>query len=47
MCIEDTAGMIDEMYAYLYELYPPKFPQILRSLLSEEEMQCVENPALT
>jgi hypothetical protein len=46
MCIEDTAGMIDEMYAYLYELYPPKFPQILRSLLSEEELRCIENPAL-
>jgi hypothetical protein len=46
MCIDDTAGMIEEMYAYLYEIYPPKFPQILRELLSEEELAEVDNPAL-
>jgi hypothetical protein len=32
MCIDDTAGMIEEMYAYLYEVYPPLFPSILREL---------------
>jgi len=46
MCIDDTAGMIDEMYAYLYELYPPKFPAILRDLLSQEELALVDNPPL-
>lgn len=46
MCIDDTAGMIEEMYAYLYELYPPKFPQILRELLGPEELAALDAPAL-
>jgi hypothetical protein len=46
MCIEDTAGMIEQMYEYLYDVYPPKFPQILRELLSEEELAAVEDPTL-
>jgi hypothetical protein len=29
MEIQDTAGMIEEMYAYLYDLYPPLMPQML------------------
>jgi hypothetical protein len=32
MQIQDTAGMIEEMYAYLYDLYPPLMPQILHDL---------------
>jgi hypothetical protein len=32
MEIQDTAGMIEEMYAYLYDLYPPLMPEILRDL---------------
>ncbi|TAK56208.1 MAG: glycoside hydrolase [Dehalococcoidia bacterium] len=46
MCIDDTAGMIDEMYDYLYDLYPPLFPSILRDLLSPEELAVVEDPPL-
>ncbi len=46
MCIDDTAGMIDEMYDYLYGLYPPLFPSILRELLSPEELAFVEDPPL-
>ena len=47
MCIDDTAGMIEQMYAYLHELYPPLFPRILRELLSAEEMALVDDPVLT
>jgi hypothetical protein len=46
MEIEDTPGMIEQMYEYLYDLYPPLFPQILRSMLSEEEMAAVDDPQL-
>jgi hypothetical protein len=38
--------MIEEMYVYLYELYPPLMPRILRDLASDEEMSAVESPAL-
>jgi hypothetical protein len=44
--IEDTAGMIEEMYAYLYERYPPLMPQILRDLASDDEMAAIEAPVL-
>jgi hypothetical protein len=46
MRIDDTAGMIEEMYTYLYDLYPPLLPQIMRDLASDEEMAAIENPAL-
>ena len=46
MCIQDTAGMIDEMYAYLQTLYPPKFPAILRDLATDEEMARIDAPEL-
>ena len=46
MCIDDTAGMIEEMYLYLYELYPPKFPAILRDLMSPEELAAIDDPPL-
>ena len=46
MCIDDTAGMIEQMYAYLHELYPPLFPRVLRDLLPAEEMALVDDPAL-
>lgn len=46
MCIDDTAAMIQEMYAYLYHLYPPKFPAILRTLLAPEEIAALDAPPL-
>lgn len=46
MCIDDTAGMIEQMYEYLYEIYPPRFPQILREMLSEEELTQIDAPLL-
>ncbi len=44
--IEDKDGMIVEMYRYLYDLYPPLFPQMLRELASPEELALVEDPPL-
>jgi hypothetical protein len=42
MEIQDTAGMIEEMYAYLYDLYPPLMPQTLLdidSISAERSLQ--------
>lgn len=44
--IADTQGMVIEMYRYLYDLYPPLFPQMLRELASPEELALVEDPPL-
>ena len=44
MRIDDTAAMLEATYAYLYDLYPPRFPAILRDLLSEEELAAIEDP---
>jgi hypothetical protein len=33
-----------KMYDYLYEIYPPRFPAILESTLSEEELEAVNRP---
>ncbi len=44
--IADKQGMVIEMYGYLYDLYPPLFPQILRELASPEELALVEDPPL-
>lgn len=46
MSIDDTAGMIEEMYEYLYDIYPPRFPAILSELLTQEELAAVEDPEL-
>ncbi len=46
MRIRDTDGMIVEMYEYLYDLYPPLFPQILRDLATEDEVAAIEDPPL-
>ena len=46
MCIDDTAGMIEQMYEYLYDVYPPRFPQILRELLSEDDLRMIDSPPL-
>ncbi|MFH1382106.1 MAG: glycoside hydrolase [Chloroflexota bacterium] len=35
-----------KMYDYLFELYPPRFPAILESTLTEEEINTVNNPTL-
>ena len=46
MCIDDTAALLEATYAYLYDVYPPRFPAILRELLSDEEWALVEEPEL-
>jgi hypothetical protein len=42
----DVATVLTAMYEYLYRLYPPKFPAILQSTLSEEELQELKKPEL-
>jgi hypothetical protein len=44
--IGDKLGMVIEMYRYLYDLYPPLFPQLLRDLAPPEELAMVEDPEL-
>lgn len=44
MEIGDTAAMLEATYAYLYDIYPPRFPAILRELLSAEELALIDNP---
>jgi hypothetical protein len=34
------------MYDSLYRLYPPRFPQILESTMSEEELRFLKKPEL-
>jgi len=38
--------LILKMYDYLFELYPPRFPAILESTLTEEEIKMVNLPIL-
>ncbi|MBM3118107.1 MAG: glycoside hydrolase [Chloroflexi bacterium] len=42
----DVDTVLTAMYEYLYRLYPPKFPAILQSTLSEEELQKLKKPEL-
>lgn len=42
----DPDSVLTTMYEYLFRLYPPKFPAILESTLSEEELQNLNNPEL-
>jgi len=35
-----------KMYDYLFELYPPRFPAILKSTMTEEEIRTVSHPTL-
>ncbi len=42
----DVDSVLTTMYEYLYRLYPPKFPAILESTLSEEELQKLKKPHL-
>jgi len=35
-CINDLDAMIVTMYEHLYEIYPPRFPEIFKELLPEE-----------
>jgi hypothetical protein len=44
--IADQEGMVIEMYDYLYHLYPPLFPQMLRELAPPEELAMVDDPPL-
>ncbi len=46
MQIGDTAAMLEATYAYLYDVSPPRFPAILRELLSAEELVMIDDPAL-
>ena len=46
MQLDDTAAMLEATYAYLYEIYPPRFPAILRNLLSHEELALMDDPPL-
>jgi hypothetical protein len=45
--VADTMGLVVEMYRYLYGLYPPLFPQMLRELAAPEELALVEDPPLS
>jgi len=42
----DTDSVLTTMYESLHRLYPPKFPAILASTLSEEELRELRNPEL-
>ena len=44
--IADQEGMVIEMYGYLYDLYPPLFPQLLRELATAGELDMVDDPPL-
>ena len=46
MQIDDTAAMLEATYAFLYDVYPPRFPAILRDLASAEELLLVDDPVL-
>lgn len=46
MCIEDTSAQLEAIYGYLHEMYPPRFPEILRSMLSPEEVDALDAPPL-
>ncbi|MEW6142773.1 MAG: glycoside hydrolase [Chloroflexota bacterium] len=41
-----TEFVLQRMYDYLFELYPPLFPGILESTLTEEELKLMERPLL-
>jgi hypothetical protein len=42
----DVDRVLLKMYDYLFEVYPPRFPAILESTLTEQELEAVRNPAL-
>lgn len=44
MAIDETAALLDAIYGYLYEMYPPRFPVILRAMLSPEEIAALDDP---
>jgi hypothetical protein len=46
MCIDDTAALLREIYVCLYDMYPPRFPQILRSMLDPGEIAALDAPVL-
>jgi hypothetical protein len=41
MQIQDVAGMIEEMYTYLYDLYPPLMPRILRDIATDADVPTI------
>lgn len=45
--IADQRGLVIEMYGYLYDLYPPLFPQMLRELSTAEELAMLDDPPLS
>lgn len=42
----DVDSILTTMYEYLFTLYPPKFPAILESTLTEEELKQLKKPEL-
>lgn len=42
----DIDSVLTTMYEYLYKLYPPKFPAILESTLTEKELRELKKPDL-
>jgi len=42
----DVDTVLTAMYDYLYKLYPPKFPAILESTLTDEELRELKKPEL-
>lgn len=42
----DIESVLVTMYEYLYKLYPPKFPAILESTLTDEELRELKKPQL-
>jgi hypothetical protein len=45
--VADREGLVIEMYGYLYDLYPPLFPQLLRELAAPDELALVQDPPLS
>jgi hypothetical protein len=45
-CMNDIPAMIETMYEYLYEIYPPEFPAMFRELFPEE-WKSRQNPKLS
>jgi len=43
----DIEAVLTTMYDYLYQLYPPKFPAILETTLTEEERKALSEPLLS
>jgi hypothetical protein len=45
-CSGNADRLLLKMYDYLFQLYPPRFPAILQSTLTDEEIEAVGHPTL-